>query len=705
MKKRLLVILLCLLFLTHFGSVFAGNGLQSETSDDTNQSSISDILSAIQSLLSPDEKETESSDQSPAVIPLSNFHVGDTITLGHYEQDGNRANGREVIEWRILKLDGGRALVISQYGLANKPYYYLQEGKTYDDTWDKSTLRSWLNNEFLNDAFSADEQKLIPTVMINTKNPFRAVEPNKSTQDRIFLLSEAEADDYFSSDEDRKTRPTAYVEDIYGSSSSWLLRSGSQNDYAGYSGVDGNGRIQTAYFYGFLGELIRPAFWIDLTGYSGPSDENIPVETAPVDDAVGKLLLLGKYEQDNNKANGPEPIIWQVLTVEDSRALIICRYSLEFMEFSKDLFTDDTWETSPVRQWLNDNFYNSAFSSQNTALNKSEKSRIIQVTNENPDNPDYGTDCGNPTQDYVFLLNLDEVLKYMPTRFDRMAGATKYADAVCNAFFSYLPNSCVLDWKLRTLGLSHVSSKVQNQNGFILMYAGNGGDMPGGIRPALWLDIEGLELYDELPEYEQAVLDDGVMVDMCPMKSYLKPGDHAEVAINAGLKIRKEPAGAETGIQAFSGKDVKILNGPVCESGTVWFEIDFLGHRGWSMEGKDGTYYLKKTSGSTAAAAAPVESPASQQSGSSQNSGGPAYPTLRPGDTVDIINIASLQMFMTPNRNPMEGVVAFPGKTAKITDGPKLENNVYWYEIDFLGYHGWVMGMTTGGTYYLEKVN
>ena len=706
MKIRSLYFLLILLFLLHFPAAFAegqtggAGSIENNDQDNSTPSPFSQFLSSIQSLLTPAKEEPESSAQSSSVIPLSDYHVGDIITLGHYEQDGNRANGREVIEWRILKLEGDRALVISQYGLANRPY--ILNGQNRNDTWEDSVLREWLNGAFFSDAFSAEEQQLIPTVMVNTKNPPKSTRRSKSTQDRIFLLSETEAKDYFSSDADRKLSPTAYVEDVYGSYlSSWFLRSSGEESwgYILFTGVDSDGEISKG-FYGFHGALVRPAFWLSLSGYSGPAEDDSVVDAVKPDDRTGKYILFGSYEQDNNKGNGPEPIIWQVLTVENGMALVISKYSLDFMTFSENMFNEYTWETSSVREWLNNRFYRHAFDIHN------ENGRIGLYTNENPDNPDYGTDCGNPTKDYVFLLSLDEVLKYMPTANDRLSGATKYADSVSVSFYSYIFNPGVTHWMLRTLGERLVISKVNNKTGNILMTAGNGGDLPTGIRPAMWLNIDGLELYDELPNLEKQVLDDSVMVDTCPMRSYLKPGDHAEVAINAGLKIRKKPAGAETGIQAFSGKDVKILDGPVCENGAVWFEIDFLGHRGWSMEGKDGTYYLQKTSGAAASAAVPDNSAASQQSGSgSQNSGGPAYPTLRPGDTVDIINIASLRMFTTPNRNPMEGIVAFPGKTAKITDGPKLENSVYWYEIDFLGYRGWVMGMTTGGTYYLEKVN
>ena len=66
---------------------------------------------------------------------------------------------------------------------------------------------------------------------------------------------------------------------------------------------------------------------------------------------------------------------------------------------------DVTWETCTLRAWLNSEFFETAFSA-------SEKGQIVLSTVENPDNKEYGTEGGNTTQDYVYLLSLDEVARY-----------------------------------------------------------------------------------------------------------------------------------------------------------------------------------------------------------------------------------------------------------------------------------------------------
>ncbi len=88
-----------------------------------------------------------------------------------------------------------KALLLSKYGLDAKPYN-AEEG---DATWEKCSLRSWLNGEFLQSAFSADEQTAILTTAVDNSNSQGLhnsrwdEDGGNNTQDQIFLLSYAEA--------------------------------------------------------------------------------------------------------------------------------------------------------------------------------------------------------------------------------------------------------------------------------------------------------------------------------------------------------------------------------------------------------------------------------------------------------------------------------------------------------------------------------
>ncbi len=125
---------------------------------------------------------------------LAETQVGDIIKFGKYEQDGDITNGKEDIEWQILSKEGNRVLVISKYGLDCKPY-----NETYKEvTWETCSLRTWLNDDFLNTAFSDKEKKVIPTVTVeNKKNPNYGTAGGNNTNDKVFCLSLEEMESYF----------------------------------------------------------------------------------------------------------------------------------------------------------------------------------------------------------------------------------------------------------------------------------------------------------------------------------------------------------------------------------------------------------------------------------------------------------------------------------------------------------------------------
>ena len=192
------------------------------------------------------------------------------ITFGTYEQDNDLENGKEAIQWIVLEEKDGKALIVSLYALDHGQY-----NETYTNvTWENCTLRAWLNEDFLNAAFSESEKEMIQTVTASAdQNPLYGTSPGNETQDRIFLLSIAEVNQYFESDSERACKPTAYAKaqgawtsssEASGGNCRWWLRSpGGYQNYAAtvYSAgtVDGYG-----YSVNYSHYAVRPALWVDL---------------------------------------------------------------------------------------------------------------------------------------------------------------------------------------------------------------------------------------------------------------------------------------------------------------------------------------------------------------------------------------------------------------------------------------------------------
>lgn len=197
---------------------------------------------------------------------------GDSIYLGHYEQDNQLENGTEPIEWVVLELSHGKALLISKYALDCQAY----NNEKTEIAWENSSLRQWLNNEFYQNAFILDEQAAVSLTNVSNGdadgNPEWSAFPSAETEDRLFLLSYREASVYFPTAEDRKATGTEYARAHgakflgittigFGETDWWLRSTGTVKTDAAFIGVVGD--IYTKAVSDKIG--VRPALWLDLS--------------------------------------------------------------------------------------------------------------------------------------------------------------------------------------------------------------------------------------------------------------------------------------------------------------------------------------------------------------------------------------------------------------------------------------------------------
>lgn len=113
----------------------------------------------------------------------------------------------------------------------------------------------------------------------------------------------------------------------------------------------------------------------------------------------GDTFLLGRYEQDNNWANGAEDIEWVVVRNTDDAILAVSKYCLDNRPYNDtESYEVVDWEHCTLRKWLNGALYDSAFS-------EDEKSWIAAVDLQNPDALFYRFPGGYNTGDKVFLLS------------------------------------------------------------------------------------------------------------------------------------------------------------------------------------------------------------------------------------------------------------------------------------------------------------
>ena len=157
------------------------------------------------------------------------------------------------LEWRCLAVEADHVLYITK-DIVDVRTYHEQGGKI---TWENCTLRQYLNGEFLR-RFSPQEQAaILETTLANDNNAQYNTSGGNATKDKVFLLSIAEANNYFSSDSERASK-------FNNATIWWWLRSpGGNQNYAasvhsnGYVGLDGYGVSR-------LGGGLRPALWLNL---------------------------------------------------------------------------------------------------------------------------------------------------------------------------------------------------------------------------------------------------------------------------------------------------------------------------------------------------------------------------------------------------------------------------------------------------------
>lgn len=187
------------------------------------------------------------------------------INGSKYHKTENNYFKYEPIKWRVLHYENSEAFLLADAILDSQPYH--SENEEID--WEKSSIRAWLNNEFINKAFSNEENKAINTVeLINKDNSKYGTQGGKNTSDKLFLLSLSEVDETEESKEygfwDKKTRKCKndnFSEETY----FWWLRS------PGNSGHDAAGVYYYGWVFGYGYDVqepaggIRPALYLNLS--------------------------------------------------------------------------------------------------------------------------------------------------------------------------------------------------------------------------------------------------------------------------------------------------------------------------------------------------------------------------------------------------------------------------------------------------------
>ncbi|VEU80588.1 DUF6273 domain-containing protein [Haploplasma axanthum] len=188
--------------------------------------------------------------------------------------------------------------------------------------------------------------------------------------------------------------------------------------------------------------------------------------------------------------------MWRVLEVQDDKVLLLTEEIITKMPYHYT-YTETTWENSDIRKYLNTDFYNSfdQKSKELILLNK-----IINIPNQW-----YKTDAGADTFDYVFLLDVyDVVAKYFGDSSDRLIRKSEKQ----RYWFNFRDSNNIKRlakykgqnfwWWLRSPGRNNKTAVYIHGNpigcvginGNSVFFSSYPPERNGGVRPAIWIKIK-----------------------------------------------------------------------------------------------------------------------------------------------------------------------------------------------------------------------
>lgn len=192
---------------------------------------------------------------------------------------------------------------------------------------------------------------------------------------------------------------------------------------------------------------------------------------ALADTRTGSTVTFGVYEQDGSYNNGAEPLVWKVLTVQNGKALLVTEKVIDWFYYN-NYNTEVTWGTSSICMFLNDEFYNSAFTDAEKAA--------IQVN--------YEADAKR-----VFLLSEQEARTYFGGNNQRMAYPTSHT--LSQGAWTWAVTGGTTYWlrdTIRPFGTLYSVAKLITGSGDFDLKGETQHQNRRGVRPAIWVDVDAL---------------------------------------------------------------------------------------------------------------------------------------------------------------------------------------------------------------------
>lgn len=379
-------------------------------------------------------------------------YVGAYVSFGNYITQNNKEF--MPLDWYVIDIKDNHALLITDFGIDCRPYFSWSD--IDDISWENSDLRKWLNTIFYDRAFSKDEKNVIlNTKIINSTTNRYGIYGGNDTIDKVWLLNSKEADGLFVNNEERRAFATEFAKqrgvrcDSDDACNWWLRNPGRVSSSVSY--VDNKGFIHDydGRLCDTLDYAVRPVIFVKLKQRilndaklneirakqkelakkereriqenqrkeeekikqreiekhqrKLEKDKNAEVNRIPIFQSlpeIGDDICFGKYKSNNNMLD----IHWKVMDIKDNKVLLLSKNCIccRLFGHSQKHFH---WRNSLLRQWLNNEFLEKSFTSN-------ERANIL-ISNIETDN--------QITQDKIYIFSENDIYKYLNNNTARRA--------------------------------------------------------------------------------------------------------------------------------------------------------------------------------------------------------------------------------------------------------------------------------------------
>ncbi|MDY2657236.1 MAG: DUF6273 domain-containing protein [Candidatus Limiplasma sp.] len=208
-----------------------------------------------------------------------------------------------------------------------------------------------------------------------------------------------------------------------------------------------------------------------ISDVAGPQTEfvkevNVQGEIRGWDGSSYQYVLFGSFDYQDGFA---EPILWRVLYSDHNKALLLSEYVLDTRPFDS---LGPYWENSDIKNWLNNEFFLSAFTTSNQReclLSSAERGTVFLLHKGDYTNTAYGFSADTSVNDA-----------------NRIASGSIYA--MNHNLWTSEQNYCSYYTRTETGGTSLWQVRANGTMGVARYDRDN-----VGIRPAVWIDLEKIQ--------------------------------------------------------------------------------------------------------------------------------------------------------------------------------------------------------------------